>query len=94
MTESALRVYDGMIDAPAGMDSPGPIIYSSTWSVDENKKQSSKQYSIPKQKRVLKFNSANGVGVGPAKYSPNGAGPIKANGIFSKAERKFAFPAK
>ena len=74
MQESTKRVYDGRVDAPAGLDSPGPIKYASTWAVEDSRSIKSKLYSIPKQKRELKFNSANGEGICPTTYSPNSLG--------------------
>ena len=60
MQESRMRLYDQEITAPSGLDSPGDK-YSCQWGFEqESRIKRSKQYSIPKEKRELKFNSANG----------------------------------
>lgn len=49
---------------------------------------------MPKEKRELKFNTANGDGVGVAKYETNKSSilDLKVKQAFGKAQRKFEFP--
>lgn len=65
------RQYDPAVKSPKGKDSPGPK-YKSQWAIDDSRFNNARVYSIPKEKRELKFNSANWrAKVGPADYATN-----------------------
>lgn len=93
------RVYDPEAEMVVGRDSPGSKYNTLVTIGNPEQRQNSqikksKFYSMPKQERKLKFNSANGQGADVGSCSPETSTfkHLKINAVFGRAERKFSFP--
>lgn len=83
------RIYDPAVDTVVGRDSPGSKYNTNQQSSSKIRK--SNFFAMPKEKRVLIFNSANGQGaeIGSCNPELSTFKKLKVNAVFGKAERKF-----
>ena len=60
--------------------------------INHNKIKNSKKFSIPKEKRVLKFNTANGDGADSMQKPGSTFNKTKVNTKFNMERRELKFP--